>query len=156
MKIKSFPVNILAITQEGLFLLCEGPDTGANWEVREDADPAVWKTTEGDIPSPLRPMLEARQALQNYFESEMPQYSDLGINCCMILDHGNIINTDELLKSLEEWDISVLRMGICKTSALPDTNALIEYIKSQPVSSQALNDEMAVAILDLMETENGE
>lgn len=85
----------------------------------------------------------------------MPQYAGLDVNCCMILDHGNVTNPDELLKYLEAWDISVLRMGSCQTASLPDTHALIEYIKSQPVSSQTLNDAVAVAILDLMETENG-
>lgn len=85
----------------------------------------------------------------------MPQYAGLDVNCCMILDHGNVTNPDELLKYLETWDISVLRMGSCQTTSLPDTHALTEYIKSQPASSQALNDAVAVAILDLMETENG-
>ena len=156
MKIQSFPVNIFAITQEGLFLLCEGPEENESWEVCEGNDPPVWKFKNGEIPSPLRPMVTARSVLQKYFEKEMLQYAALSVNCCMILDHGDIVNTDEMLKYLEEWDISVLRMGTCKTSALPDTNALIEYIKSQPASSQALNDSVAVAILDLMETENGE
>jgi len=156
MKIVDFPVNLIAITQEGVFLLCEGPDEGETWEVMEDASPAVWKTEKTSIPSPLRPMVKAKTVLQKYFSKEMPEYAELSINCCMILDHGNVLNTDELLKHLEKWDISVLRMGSCKTTSLPDTNALTEYIKSQPASSQTLNDAMAVAILDLMETGNGE
>ena len=156
MKIGTFSVNLFAITQESLFLLCEGPDEGENWEVDEDASPAVWKTENGAIPSPLRPMVKAKATLQKYFQQEMPEYAGLNSNCCMILDHGNVLNTDTLLGQLEKWDISVLRMGSCKTASLPDTNALIEYIKSQPASSQTLNDAVAVAILDLMETESGE
>ena len=155
MKIVKFPVNTMVITQQGLFLLCEGPADGHSWEVNETANPPVWKTETGDIPSPLRPVLEAKAVLQNYFTNKMPQLAGLEINCCMILDHGNITNHDELLKYLEEWDISVLRMGSCQTTLLPDTNALTEYIKSQPPSTPALNDAVAVAILDLMETENG-
>lgn len=156
MKIRAVPVNLIAMTQESIFLLFEGPEKGNTWEINENASPAVWKTENGDIPSPLRLMLEAKKSLQDYFAKEQAEYSGLNINCCMILDHGNIVNTDVLLKHLEEWDMSVLRMGSCKTTTLPDTNALIEYIKSQPVSSQTLNDAIAVAILDLMETDNGE
>ena len=155
MKIKNFPVNIFAITQEGVFLLCEGPAAGHSWEIDEAANPPVWKTETAPIPSPLRPMVESKAVLQKYFAEKMPQYAGLDVNCCMILDHGNVTNPDELLKYLETWDISVLRMGSCQTTSLPDTHALTEYIKSQPASSQALNDAVAVAILDLMETENG-
>ena len=151
MKIKSFPVNTFAITQEGLFLLCEGPAPGHSWEVDEEANPPVWKTETAPIPSPLRPLVEAKAVLQDYFAEKMPQYANLDINCCMILDHGNVTNPDELLKYLEKWDISVLRMGSCQTNSLPDTHALIEYIKAQQTSSQTLNDAIAVAILDLME-----
>ena len=155
MKIKNFPVNIFAITQEGVFLLCEGPAAGHSWEIDEAANPPVWKTETAPIPSPLRPLVESKAVLQKYFAEKMPQYAGLDVNCCMILDHGNVTNPDELLKYLETWDISVLRMGSCQTTSLPDTHALTEYIKSQPASSQALNDAVAVAILDLMETENG-
>ncbi|MGN1079963.1 MAG: hypothetical protein ACI4TE_07325 [Alphaproteobacteria bacterium] len=155
MKIKNFSVNTFAITREGVFLLCEGPAAGRSWEIDEAAEPPVWKTETAPIPSPLRPLIEAKAVLQKYFAEKMPQYSGLDVNCCMILDHGNVTNPDELLKYLETWDISVLRMGSCQTASLPDTHALIEYIKSQPASSQALNDAVAVAILDLMETENG-
>lgn len=155
MKIKSIPVNTFAITQEGLFLLFEGPEEGENWEVCENVSPAVWKTEKGSIPSPLRTMVEAKNVLYEYLANETPLYSNLGINCCMILDHGNVTNPEEMLKYLEKWDISVLRMGTCKTSTLPDTNALIEYIKSQPEASQTLKDAIAVAILDLMEADNG-
>ena len=156
MKIKSFPVNTLVITQEGLFLLCEGPADGHSWEIHEEANPPVWQTETGSIPSPLRPLLEAKNLLHTYLSEKLPQYANMDINCCMILDHGNVTNTDDLLKFLEEWDISVLRMGSCQTNSLPDTHALIEYIKSQTVSTQALNDALAIAILDLMELENGE
>ena len=154
MKIKTFPVNIFAITQEGLFLLCEGPETGSSWEVDETAEPPVWKTEKAPIPSPLRPILEAKATLQKYFAEKMPQYTNMDINCCMILDHGNVTNPDQLLKHLEDWDISVLRMGSCQTTSLPDTQALTNYIKSQPTSTQTLNDSIAVAILDLMELDN--
>lgn len=155
MKIKSFPVNIFAITQEGLFLLCEGPATGQSWEVNETADPPVWNTEKAPIPSPLRPVIASKAILQTYFAEKMPQYAGLDINCCMILDHGNVTNPDQLLSHLEDWDISVLRMGSCQTTSLPDTQALINYIKSQPVSEEALNDSIAVAILDLMENDDG-
>lgn len=155
MKIKNFPVNTFAITQEGIFLLCEGPAPGHSWEIDEAANPPVWKTETAPIPSPLRPLVESKAVLKKYFAEKMPQYAGLDINCCMILDHGKVTNPDELLKYLETWDISVLRMGSCQTTSLPDTHALTEYIKSQPASSQALNDAVAVAILDLMETENG-
>ena len=157
MQIRSFPVNLFAITESGLFLLCEGPELGTVWETDDEAVPAVWITENKDkIPSPLRNMLVARGALKKYFKEKMPQYADLNVNCCLILDHGDISNTDKMLTFLDKWDISVLRMGSCKTSALPDRNALIEYIKSQPASSQELNDAVAVAILDLMEPEIGE
>ncbi|MBR1777751.1 MAG: hypothetical protein IJ752_04110 [Alphaproteobacteria bacterium] len=157
MKIRSFPVNLFAITQDSLFLLCEGPEQGNVWETEDEASPAVWKTETGEkISSPLQDMVNARSVMQKYIKDKIPQHAKLGINCCMILDHGDISNTDKMLTFLDKWDISVLRMGTCKTSALPDTNALIEYIKSQPASSQELNDAIAVAILDLMEIENGE
>lgn len=156
MKVKNFPVNTLAITQEGIFLLCEGPAEGKTWEVHEELNPPVWITENGEIPSPLRPLVTAKTLLENYFATKMPQYAHISVNCCMILDHANVTNTDTLLKNLEEWDISVLRMGTCQTTSLPDTHALIEYIKTQPVSTQTFNDAVAVAILDLMETENGQ
>ena len=149
MKINSFPINITAITQEGVFLLCEGPEQSADWETNENASPAVWKSAKGEIPSPLRPMIETKNAMVRYFEEKNPEYAHLGINCCLILDHGNITNTDTLLSFLENEDISVLRMGICKTEALPDSKALVSFIKSQGVSSPEINDAVAVAILDL-------
>lgn len=154
MNIKNFPVNTVAITQSGVFLLCEGPVDGHSWKVNEDAVPPVWNTETKPVSSPLRPMIRAKSLLKKYFSEKMPQYADLDVNCCLILDHGDIANPDEMLKYLEEWDISVLRMGTCKTETLPDTHALIEYIKSQPVSSQDLNDAVAVAILDLIETKD--
>ena len=156
MKVQSFPVNIFAITKESLFLLCEGPAEGNTWTVKEKAAAPVWETDSGKIPSPLRPMVNAKKILRTYFAKEMPEYADLNVNCCMILDHGDVLNTDDLLAYLEEEDVSVLRMGSCKTKTLPDTHALIEYIKSQPTSSKKQNDAMAVAILDLMETDDDE
>ena len=153
MKVKNIPVNTFVITQEALFLLFEGPSEGDSWEVKENSIPPVWQTESGNITSPLRAMVKAKTILQNYFSTEQPQYAELNINCCMILDHGNVVNTDDLLSVLEEWDISVLRMGSCKTAVLPDTTALIEYIKSQPASSEEMNDNVAIAILDLMEVD---
>ncbi|MBO4520963.1 MAG: hypothetical protein J5787_07125 [Alphaproteobacteria bacterium] len=155
MKINSFSINITAITQEGVFLLCEGPEQSADWETNENATPAVWKSEKGEIPSPLRPMIETKKALTKYFAEKNRKYANLGINCCLILDHGSIKNTDTLLSFLENEDISVLRMGICKTDALPDSNALVSFIKSQGVSSPEINDAVAVAILDLSGAEGG-
>lgn len=150
MKVGSFPVNTLAVTQEGVFLLCEGPAEGVEWTVDEAANPPVWHTEKQDIPSPLRPLVNAKIRLREYIETHMPQYIGLSVNCCMILDHANIVNPDDLMNALAEWDISVLRMGACRTQSLPDTGALLEYIKSQPASDQTLNDAIAVTILDLM------
>lgn len=154
MKIGDYQVNIFAVTSEGLFLLCEGPALGNEWEVDENGDMPSWKMEKGLLASPLRPLVKARDALKNYLVKEMPHYAGLAVNACLILDHGNITNPDEMLPLLEEWDISVLRMGTCRTASLPDTTALIEYIKAQPVSTQALNDAVAIAILDLMESDN--
>lgn len=150
MKVGSFPVNTFAVTQEGVFLLCEGPTEGREWTIDESANPPVWHTEKGDIPSPLRPLIDAKAKLHEYIEAHMPQYAGLSVNCCMILDHANVANPDDLMDALAEWDISVLRMGSCRTQSLPDTGALLEYIKSQPASDQKLNDAVAVAILDLM------
>ena len=73
----------------------------------------------------------------------------------MIFDYGELKNVSDLMPILESQDISVLRMGDAfKTQSLPDSGALIEYIKSLPPSSQETNDAVAVAILDLMETED--
>ena len=69
----------------------------------------------------------------------------------MLLDHGEIKNIPELLSYIEQVDVSVLRMGNCQSKDLPDSNALIEYIKSLPQSNQETNDAIAVAILDMME-----
>lgn len=156
MNIRSFPINLLAITQEGAFLMCEGPKQGTTWETREDLSPAVWKTETGDsILSPLTAMVNAKNILEKYLQEQKPEYSNLRVNCCMIIDHGHITNVNTLLPFLEKWDISVLRMGSCKTAELPDTNALIEYIKTQKPSSQELNDAVAIALLDLMDENNG-
>ena len=154
MKIHSFVVNILAVTQESVFLLCEGPSQGESWEVNDEASPPVWKTENGDIPSPLTAMITAKNTLQNYLEEQNSAYASMNINCCLILDHGNITNTDVLLAFLEKENISVLRMGSCKSSVLPDPNALIGYITSQGTSSQETNDAIALAILDLTEIQN--
>ena len=101
-------------------------------------------------------MVNAKSVLEKYLHEQNPEYKNLIVNCCMIMDHGHITNVNALLPFLEEWDISILRMGSCKTPDLPDTAALIEYIKTQKPSSQALNDAVAIALLDLMDTENGE
>lgn len=154
MKIGNYQVNIFAVTGEGLFLLCEGPALGNEWEVDEENEIPSWKTDKGILASPLRPLVKARDSLKNYLVKEMPHYAGLAVNACLILDHGNVVNPDEMLSRLEEWDISVLRMGTCRTESLPDTTALIKYIKAQPVSTQALNDAVAIAILDLMESDN--
>ena len=154
MQIHSFTVNLLAITAESVFLLCEGPEEGSQWEVNENTSPAIWKTENGEIPSPLRKMLNAKTIFEQYFKENfitdgIPKYQDLSINCCMILDHGNITNPDTLLEFLDKENISVLKMGSCKTAALPDTDALISFISSQGVSSSETNDAIAIAILDL-------
>lgn len=154
MKIGEYQVNIFAVTGEGLFMLCEGPALGNEWEVNENSETPSWKMDKGILASPLRPLIKARDTLKNYLAKEMPNYAGLSVNACLILDHGDITNADDMLPFLEEWDISVLRMGACRTASLPDTTALIEYIKAQPVSTQALNDAVAIAILDLMESEN--
>ena len=41
MKVGTFPVNTFAVTQEGVFLLCEGPAEGREWTIDESANPPV-------------------------------------------------------------------------------------------------------------------
>lgn len=154
MKIGAFVINTLVVTGDGIFFLCEGPVEGKTWEINEKANPPSWKLQDGSILlSPLRPMINARDKMRDYIEKEMPEYNHVSVNACMIVDHGNILNTNDLLRNLENWDVSVLRMGTCKTEILPDTTALIGYIKSQTPSTQEMNDAVAIAILDLMESE---
>ena len=155
MKIGSHSVNTIAITREGLFLLFEPPETGTVWTPDENAVPPVWRSEAGVVPSPLSEMIQSRDALREYFARNMPQMTDIPVYCCMIFDYGELKNVSDLMPILESQDISVLRMGDAfKTQSLPDSGALIEYIKSLPPSSQETNDAVAVAILDLMETED--
>lgn len=155
MKINSYPTNIIAVTQESVFILSEGPAVGEEWTIAEDEQIPVWRVGKDSISSPLRPLVKARDDLKKYIEEELPQQASLAVNACLILDHGNITNPPDLITKLETWDISVLRMGTSSVEALPGTNALIEYIKSQPASTQEVNDAVAVAILDLMEADFG-
>lgn len=156
MKIKNCQTNILAVSQESLYLLCEGPAEGNVWTVDEKSDRPRWTTEKNVVlPSPLRPLISGRDEIKRYIAENIPAYAALDVNCCLFLDHGTIANVPDMLSFLEEVDLSVLRLGSCKSTELPDTNALIEYIKSQTKSDQALNDAVAVAILDLMEADHG-
>ena len=150
MNIASVSFNLVAITQNALFLICEGPDNGSVWETAEDASPAVWKTENGSIPSPLSGLLNAKEILQDYLAKNLSEYPEISVNCCMILDHGHISNMDKLLPFLEDNNLSILKTGTCKTEALPDSDALTRLINAQPAPSQEMNDAIAVAILDLM------
>lgn len=156
MKIGSHPVNTIAVTQDGLFLMFEPPENGTVWTPDEQAVPPVWRSENGAaVPSPLSAMMEARDALRGYFARHSPQMADTSVYCCMIFDYGELKNVPDLMPILESQDLSVLRMGDAfKTQSLPDSGALIEYVKSLPPSSQETNDAVAVAILDLMETDD--
>ncbi|MBR4126908.1 MAG: hypothetical protein IKR09_04995 [Alphaproteobacteria bacterium] len=151
--IKNVVFNLIAFTQNALFLIREAPEESASWETHDGDTPAVWKTQKGDIPSPLVPMIETRKLLQTYIDEHFSEYSNISLNFCMILDHGTITNPDAFLAFLEQNNLSALRMGSCKTTALPDSAALVEYIKSQPASSAEMNDAFALAFLDLMTEE---
>ena len=151
--IKNVVFNLIAFTQNGLFLIREAPEESADWETHDGDTPAVWKTGKGDIPSPLAPMIETRELLQTYINEHFSEYSNISLNFCIILDHGTITNPEAFLAFLEQNNLSALRMGSCKTTALPDSSALVEYIKSQPASSAEMNDAFAVAFLDLMTEE---
>lgn len=151
MKITSVPFDVVAITQNALFLICAGPEGSSVWKTADEASPAVWKTEKGEIPSPVIPMINAKKALQDYLKEHFPEYAALTVYCCMILDHGHISNTDVFIPFLERNDISVLRAGSCQTEALPASDALIGLIGAQPESSKELNDAVALSILDLME-----
>lgn len=153
MKIHGYATNIIAVTAESVFILSEGPAVGEKWLVAEEETIPVWKVGKDAIASPLRPLVKARDDMKEYLEKEQPACADMTVNACLILDHGNIENPKELIETLETWDISVLKMGTCTTEMLPGTSALMEYIKSQPPSSQEINDAVAVAILDLMESD---
>ena len=60
MKITSVSFDMVAITQNAMFLLCSGPEKDSVWETADEASPAVWKTENGDIPSPIVPMIGGR------------------------------------------------------------------------------------------------
>ncbi len=150
MNIASVPFNLIAITRNALFLISEGPAEGSVWETDESASPAVWKTENGSIPSPVASLLNVKKTLQDYLAKNLSGYSGLSVNFCMILDHGHITNMDKLLPFLEDNDLSILRTGTCETEALPYSDALMELINTQPAPSQDLSDAIAVAILDLM------
>lgn len=145
-------VNLLAVTQDGLFMLCSGPEDGNTWTVDENRH--VWTTEQGTVlPSPLQMLIKGRDELKNLISADSPAYKNIAINCCLLLDHGKITNVDNMLNYLTTVDLSVLRTGSCNMSELPDTDALIEYIRSMPKADRALNDAVAVAVLSLMNTE---
>lgn len=152
MKIGSYETNIIAVTSEGVFIMSEGPKLGSEWTVCENETPPVWKDGKDALASPLRPLLEARNKIKEHLDAEFPQYSSLSVNACLVLDHGNILNTTALIEKLEEWDMSVLRTGTCKIHDLPEVGALVSYIRSQTQSTQEINDAIADTILALMET----
>lgn len=153
MKIRGYATNIIAVTAESVFILAEGPAVGEEWHVAEDETIPVWRVGKDAVASPLRPLVKARDDMKEYLENEQPACAEMTVNACLILDHGNVENPKELIEKLETWDVSVLKMGTCSTEMLPGTSALMEYIKSQPASSQEVNDAVAVAILDLMESD---
>lgn len=152
MKIGSYDTNLIVATGESVFLMSEGPKLGSSWTVCEDEEIPVWKDGKDALASPLRPLLEARDKVRDTLFSKFPQYSSMSVNACLVLDHGEITNTKELIEKLEAWDMSVLRTGTCRTSDLPEVNALVAYIRSQNQSTQEINDAVADTILALMET----
>ena len=152
MKIGSYDTNLIAATSESIFLMSEGPKLGSSWTVCENEEIPVWKDGKDALASPLRPLLDARNKLRDTFYSKFPQYSSLSVNACLVLDHGKIENTKELIEKLESWDMSVLRTGSCRTSELPEVAALVSYIRTQSPSTQEINDAVADTILALMET----
>ncbi len=152
MKIGAYETNIIAVTNENVFLLSEGPKLGSNWTVCENDTPPVWKDGKDALASPLRPLLDARNKLKEHLDAEFPQYSSLVVNACLVLDHGNVTNTKALIEKLEEWDMSVLRTGTCKTTDLPEVGALLSYIRTQAQATQEVSDAIADTLLFLMET----
>lgn len=152
MNIAGNSVNLTVVTQSNVFFIVSGPNEGSVWETFDEFSPSVWVTETGNrIPSPILKMVEIKTAFSNFLKSRNNKFSNLEVGCCMLLDHGEIKNISEMLAYIEKVDVSVLRMGNCKSSDLPDSNALIEYIKSLPQSDQETNDAVAIAILDMME-----
>ncbi len=151
MKIGRYETNLIAVTEEGVFIMAQGPQIGENWFVSENEAPPVWREGRDALASPLRSITEARNKLRDTLAKDFPQYAGLAVNACLVMDYGGILNPNDLLEKLEEWDVSVLRTGSCKTVDLPDVSALISYIKSQTPSTQELNDAVADVILTLME-----
>ena len=149
MTLSSCRVNLLAVTQDGLFMLCSGPENGNTWTVDENNH--VWTTEQGAaLPSPLQMLINGRAELKKLVAASSPAYKNIAVNCCLVLDHGKIANADTMLNYLTTADLSVLRAGGCTMSELPDTGALVEYIRSLPKADRALNDAVAVAVLGLM------
>ena len=149
MTLNSCRVNLLAVTQNGLFMLCSGPEDGNVWTVDENKH--VWTTEQGTaLPSPLQMLINGRNELKKLIAASSPDYETTAINCCLVLDHGKISNANDMLNYLSNADLSVLRAGGCAMSELPETGALIEYIRSMPKADRALNDAVAVAVLGLM------
>lgn len=152
MSVAGISVNLTVVTQSNVFFILSGPTKGSVWETFDEFSPSVWVTeTSERIPSPIQKMVELKNAFSNFLKSRNNKFSNLEVGCCMLLDHGEIKNIPEMLSYIEKVDVSVLRMGNCKSMDLPDSNALIEYIKSLPQSDQETNDAVAIAILDMME-----
>lgn len=152
MNIAGTPVDLTVVTEANVFLIISGPTSGSSWQTFDEFSPSVWVTETGEkIPSPISKMVEIKNAFSNFLKSRNNQYSNLEVGCCMLLDHGEVKNIPEMLSYIEKVDVSVLRMGSCKSTDLPDSSALIEYIKSLPQSNQETNDAVAIAILDMME-----
>ncbi|MCQ2914389.1 MAG: hypothetical protein MJ247_04270 [Alphaproteobacteria bacterium] len=152
MPVGELNANIISFSQSGIFLLCAGPEKGNVWKVNDMNGRATWTTEDGEeIPSPFVNMDKAKKLLKSYIENNLPEYAQLEVNACMMMDHGYISNMTDMLSYIEGIDVSVLRMGQCTSKELPDTGALIEFIKSQGKSSSQLNDDIAGALLDLQE-----
>ena len=144
-------ISILAVTQDGLFMLCEGPSAGSVWTANETAEKPFWKTEDGAVvPSPLHAMLHARKEFKRLIGETAPAYAGIPVNGCLFLDHGTVANIGDVLNFLSEVDLSMLRTGSCKMSELPDTNALTDYIKSLSKPEQRLNDAVAYSVVGLM------
>ena len=144
-------ISILAVTQDGLFMLCEGPSAGSVWTADETAEKPFWKTEDGTVfASPLHAMLHARKEFRRLIAETAPAYADLPVNGCLFLDHGRIDNIGDVLDFLSEVDLSLLRAGSCRMGELPDANALTDYVKSLSKPDQRLNDAVAYSVVGLM------